>query len=152
MTRRVGIGAVAATLLTIVTLSASAAAHSPASRVKVKPKTGVPTTKFVISFRAPDKTGTTGSMSRHYIVAASASTSDTSCVSSASTDVPPTAAHQHVHVTLDPHKFGGKWCIGKFKGRVEEISSPTCPPKQICPLFAVIIKKVGTFSFRVKAT
>jgi hypothetical protein len=149
MTRTSGIVALAAIVFALAAPTAVATTtHETA--VKVKPKAGTPRTRFVVSFRAPDQTGVSGSVSRHYAVWASNSASETGCASSASVNVPPTTAHEHVHVTLDPRKFGGRWCRGRFKGTVDEISSPSCAPNKVCPLFAIIVKRIGSFSFQVR--
>jgi len=152
MTRTLGIVPVALIALSLAAPVGPASAQQNSVPVKVKPKTGTPKTEFVVSFRAPDQTGVSGSVSRHYVVSATNSSSDTGCASSASVTVPPTAANQHVRVTLDPHNFGGRWCLGRFKGTVDEISSPMCQPNKVCPLFAVIVKQIGKFSFRVEAS
>jgi hypothetical protein len=73
------------------------------------------------------------------------------CVSSISLTVPPTSARQLVTARLRPRRFGGvRWCPGLFRGQVQEIESPVCPPLALCPAFVAILRTVGRVHFRVR--
>jgi hypothetical protein len=120
------------------------------AHITVKPSSGPPTTRFVIRFRAPDRTGRVGAMVRSYILSATGP-AQPGCAGSPSLTLRPTRAHSRVRVTLSPKPFGGRWCPGRFHGQVEEIATPYCPAHKLCPAFVVLIGTVGKFSFRVNA-
>lgn len=119
--------------------------------VTVKPKRGGPSTSFQISFVVPQPSGVSGGVDRRYLVEASEHTHPSGCVSGASADAPSAPAHTRVRVTLDPKAFpGSRWCGGSFHGTIDELVSPACPPRKLCPLFVALLKNLGKFSFHVK--
>lgn len=120
------------------------------ARITVEPRTGTPSSRFVIVFRAPDATGRVGALRRSYILSAGDRTAP-GCAANASMRLAPTRARSRVRVTLNPRRFGPRWCSGRFHGRIEEIAEPYCPPHRLCPAFVALIRTVGHFSFRVAA-
>jgi hypothetical protein len=130
------------------------AARVPTARITVKPATGTPTTRFAVSFRAPQTTGRFGFLNRQYILSASATeTAKTApapgCVSDVSITLPPVRAHARARTVLDPRQHGGRWCAGAFHGQIEEIEGPVCPKGELCPAFVVLVGTIGRFSFHV---
>ena len=134
----------------VPTLSASGAgAQGTGTTVVVSPKIGGQHSTFVVSFRAPDRTGRNGGVERRYFVSASGpSREGGSCVDQASANVPPTKAHQQVHVMLSPG-HAHSWCRGTFDGELDELESPYCTRGAECPQFVVLVKKLGKFTFKV---
>jgi hypothetical protein len=121
------------------------------ARISVTPSSGGPTTSFLVSFRAPQRTGRLGHLERRYELSVSGPAGVTGCLSSASLQLPYTRAHTREHATLAPATLGGKWCAGTFNGEVEEIEAPICGLKIPCPAFVVLVRTVGKFRFDVVA-
>jgi hypothetical protein len=117
--------------------------------VDVKPGAGSPTTKFVVSFLAPDRTGRTGLQERRYLISASTGLGASACVSSVDQRLPYSRLHAHVHVTLDPARLGGRWCPGTLRGRIEEVRGPSCVKRLPCPEFASTVSTIGRFAVTV---
>jgi len=127
------------------------AAEAAGPRVTVKPRAGIPTTRFAVSFRAPDRTGAVGSFERRYEIDADLARARQRCVSGLQVGVPASAAGAHVKVTLNPAAATGEWCTGTFRGRIEELETPNCRPGRVCPAFVILLKTFGRFSFQVHA-
>ena len=137
----------AATLFAVAALASSAAASV---RVYVSPSIGKPTTHFVVRFRAPSATGTT--LHRRYELYASA-TKRSHCTSSVADAIGATSVGSHVRMTLKPARTGGRWCRGKFHGRIVEYISVVCQPTGAaiaCPEVVIAPQTIGRFTFRVK--
>src|SRR5437588_3019608 len=125
-------------------------AQSGTVPITVNPKIGGPKTTVAVSFKAPDQTGRSGNVERRYVVSATGpSKHGRECVDDASAGVPPTKAHHVVHVKLSPGE-GHRWCLGKFHGTVDELERPYCTRGEACPLFVVILKRLGKFAFTIK--
>jgi hypothetical protein len=141
---------VVAGMFVLVGTAPAAAMAAPARRIHItiKPGAGTPTTRFAIRFRAPDRTGRVGAMVRSYTLSA-VGLPRPGCGASMSLALRGIKAHARVRVTLSPKALGGRWCPGRFRGQVEEIATPYCPAHRLCPAFVVLIRTVGTFSFRV---
>lgn len=133
----------------IPALSAAAGRTRSAGRsVSVSPAAGSPVTRFVVSFRAPDSTGAQGTSVRRYSVAV-AGPRRRGCDSNASVGAPAARKGQLVRVSLAPGSGG--WCRGVLHGAVEELVSPACsPPPAMCPLYVVVLRRIGGFTFRVR--
>jgi hypothetical protein len=129
---------------------ATAAAIGTA-HITVKPASGSPSTRFAISFRAPQATGRFGNLNREYILsaAATATTPAPGCVLNVSITLPAARAHARVRTMLDPRQHGGRWCAGAFHGQIEEIQGPVCPKGEACPAFVLLLGTIGRFSFHV---
>jgi hypothetical protein len=138
--------------LTVMAIPAVASASGPSNaRITVKPRTGSVKTRFVVSFRAPQRSGRLGSFQRHYVLDAAGPAGADHCVSRISVNAPDSAANVRVRVTLNPTRVGGRWCVGRFHGKVEEFQTPVCPKGELCPAYVALLKTVGTFSFSVKS-
>jgi hypothetical protein len=140
---------IAAGVAAVLVVSAAQATHRPAqTKVTVTPTVGSPPTRFVLSFVAPARTGVLGSLERRYEVRAVGPQSPGCGTASAFAEVPPTRKGQHVSVALAPGGLGG-WCVGTFRGRVQESDGPVCRKGRPCPRFKSTLRTVGRFSFRV---
>jgi hypothetical protein len=130
--------------------AAGAAGSSGGSNVsvKVQPAIGGPSTQFTVSFRATQQTGTTVTRGARYEVSATGP-SGRRCGSRASTPVGPTRSGQRVQVWLSPPAAPRGWCRGRYIGKLTEVLTPQCPPREACPLF-IAMMDVGKFSFRVR--
>jgi hypothetical protein len=135
---------------TACVLGAGAAAASGGSsvRVGVKPAIGSPATRFTVSFRAPQQTGATWTGGPRYELSATGP-SGRRCASRSSTGIGPTHKGQRVQLRLVPSAPAGVWCRGRYSGRLTEILTPECPPRELCPAF-IAVMDVGKFSFRVR--
>lgn len=141
------LGLVTATTLLVFAALASSAAASV--RVYVSPSIGKPTTHFVVRFRAPSETGLT--LHRRYELYASA-TKGSRCTSSVADAIGATSVGSHVRVTLKPARTGGRWCTGKFRGRIVEYISTVCQPTNaaiVCPDIVIAPQTIARFTFRV---
>ena len=126
--------------------AAVATAGGTGAGVRVTPKVGTPKTKFVVTFRAPDRTGRRNGLQANYVLSVSGQARH--CGSGMSETLPPTRKGAHVRVVLDPP--AGIWCATRYAGRVEEWLRPVCGPAHpVCAQF-IAVKPVGTFSFRVR--
>jgi hypothetical protein len=130
-------------LLTFWGLAGASAAA--ASAVTVKPSSGSPKTRFVVTFRAPQSAGRVGAFERRYLVQVSGGASG--CSSSGATNVTRAKAHHRVTVTLIPDSKG--WCSGTYNGTVNEVQGPVCVAGKACPQFVMLVRRVGRFAFRV---
>ena len=139
----------AAGALALMTDSLAAAASPQGRRLTVNPAAGSPTTIFRLHFRAPDQTGRDRGLERYYVVSASGPGGSGSCVGQTAQD--PTASHAHARVRVKMSPGTGGWCPGTFHGTVTEQERPICQYREVCPLFVVLVKTIGRFSFRVTA-
>jgi hypothetical protein len=135
-----------------VQMSNSATAQAaPKPRITMTPSIGHSSTRFVVGFTAPDRTGNVGGSVRRYQVSARTTAHHGhGCVSTAFASVSAPRNGARVSAKLVP-EFGGSWCAGTFHGRIIETLLPPCPPLELCPAFISVIRTVGTFTFRVKA-
>lgn len=127
--------------------SAAEAGGASTLHVTVKPRTGLPTTHFAIGFRAPEASGTVGSIHRTYRVTAG-DQAKTGCQSSVTVNAAPSKAGANVRVALSPGK-SDSWCAGTFSGAVWDVETVVCEPGQVCPDIEIAPQKIGTFTFRV---
>jgi hypothetical protein len=118
-------------------------------RVWVAPASGSPAAAFVVSFKAPERTGVSGAIERQDLLTASAPNGSHGCITSVDVRAPYARKGHRVRVTLAPHRLRGHWCAGVYGGEIQEIESPVCPLRQLCPAFAVLRGIVGRFAFRV---
>jgi hypothetical protein len=128
---------------------AAGAAQASAVRLTITPSSGLPTTSFMLHFRAPDTTGRMGSLRRTYVVSLNGPGGQ-NCVSGGSWSVPPVQAYARERVVLNPKTVGGQWCIGTFRGRVNGVEYPVCPFREVCPMYVVLLRTVGHFEFQVR--
>jgi hypothetical protein len=139
-------------LVVVPAIGWAAAKHgSPGPRVRVTPATGSPTTRFAVSFRTPDRTGRTGSIQRHDKVVAQTSGNAQGCVANAEVLAPDAKAGARVEATLDPARSGGHWCVGTYRGQIDELESPVCPNGLLCPTYVILVKVIGHFTLHVRA-
>jgi hypothetical protein len=129
---------------------ALATAGLPSAHVRVTPAKGSSKTAFVLSFRAPERTGLYGSSQRHDMLTASAPASVGGCIGRLNVRVPDSRAGARVRVTLAPRRFGGGWCTGTYHGRIEEVQSAVCPRGALCPNYVRLRGVVGRFVLKVK--
>jgi len=129
------VGAVA-----LICAAAGGAHRHPTVRVTVTPQKGGPSTQFVISFKAPPRTGS--GLVRSYELHATGKGGD--CAQSFA--APATKKRARVRATLK-----GPWCPATYHGRVVETERPNCARGLICPDFIVLISTIGRFSFTVTA-
>jgi hypothetical protein len=136
---------------------ASAVALTPAAaqahvRVSIKPGSGRPTTSFSVSFLSPHGTGRLASIRRTDRLNVTGPEARGRCVSRHSITLPATRKGHRVRVTLNPRKFGGAWCVGRFHGSVLELRTRICTvaPQRACPLVMIPARTIARFSFRVR--
>jgi hypothetical protein len=142
------LGGVAA-LVAVAADAGAQATRLQETKVTVAPARGAPSTRFVLRFDAPQRTGRELGLERRYELSVSGPGGARGCVSGASEGLPFTRRHQRVRVVLDPARLGGKWCAGSFKGRIEEIESPVCMRGTPCPEFVALLGTIGKFRFAV---
>jgi hypothetical protein len=115
----------------------------------VTPLTASLNTVFVVSFRAPERTGLYGSSERHDLLTASAPASKAGCIRMLDVRVPDARAGANVRVTLAPRRLGGHWCTGTYHGRIEEVQTAVCPRGRLCPTYVLVRGTVGRFVLKV---
>lgn len=143
--RWTGLLALAVAAIVASTAAAAVGRTRPGPAVTVSPATGTAQTRFVVSFVAPGQTGPVGD--RRYVIAASG-VSGGGCDSTPAGDAAPAARARMVHVALVPSGEG--WCSGTYHGAVDEIAMPACRARMVCPLYIVVVRRIGSFSFRVR--
>lgn len=119
-------------------------------RIHINPSSGSPSTVFVLTFRAPERTGRNGSSQRHDLVTASAPKGAGGCIKSIDVRSPDAPSGARVRVSLDSRKLGGSWCPGAYHGRIEELQGPACRPGKLCPAHLVMRGIVGRFTLHVQ--
>jgi hypothetical protein len=145
----------AAVLLVVTGVAATAAVSVATAAVRagvqltVKPASGSPTTRFVVSFRTPDQTGQMGALDRRDELSVQGPSGRAGCIAHVSRALPSAAAHARVTTTLDPAQLGGRWCIGAYRGRINEIEGPVCVKGKPCPEFVSVVRTLGRFTFHV---
>jgi hypothetical protein len=134
-------------------VSVASAAHRAAGlKVTVNPTSGSPTSRFVVGFRTPVRTGRMGFLDRRDEITLHGPARQAGCVSGVSRALPSAAAHARVTTTLDPARLGGTWCVGTYRGRVDEIQGPACVNGKPCPEFVSRLRALGRFGFQVSST
>ena len=130
--------------------SANRAGHTGSGRrsVAVRPTAGGPATTFTVGFRAPDRAGPHRGAYRYYAITATGPSGDRNCVSQAARDLEASRAHARVRVELSAGAPG--WCVGPFRGTVTEQERPICPYGEVCPLYIVLVRTIGRFTFHVR--
>jgi hypothetical protein len=120
-------------------------------RVPVAPASGSRATVFVVSFKAPERTGAFGATERHDLLTASAPGGSHGCIANVDVRAADARKGQRVRVRLAPSRLGGHWCAGVYRGEIQEIESAVCPQHRLCPGWAVLRGIVGRFAFRVNS-
>lgn len=121
-------------------------------RVRVAPAMGLPATVFVVSFKAPERTGEFGATERHDLLTASAPNGSRGCITTVDVRAPDARKGHFVHVRLASTGRRGHWCEGLYRGEIQEIESAVCPHHRLCPVLALLRGIVGRFAFRVSTT
>ncbi len=138
----------------LVLMAAPVAAISmpsaPLAPVRVSPATAGPHATIRVSVKSPDRTGVDGGSLVTDAVTASGPGGQ-HCVSRATRLLPAVAMHAWAGVSLDPTRFGGSWCTGRFRGEVVEFRRFVCPPTRgrVCPFVLVAPRTIARFHFRV---
>lgn len=130
---------------------ATARRHTTGLKITVRPTSGSPTTRFVVSFVTPARTGRVGLFDRHDEISVRGPTPNRGCVAGVIKGVPGAAAHARVTATLDPARLGGEWCAGAYRGLIEQIARPRCVKGRACPEFASQVRALGRFAFQVRS-
>jgi hypothetical protein len=141
-----------AVVLALATIGAPAtvwAETAGSMHVRLSPARGGPKRVFVLSWRTPDQLGRDGSVNRTDTVSAATTTSARGCVKNFDLSAPNAKAGTVVRVRVDPRRLGGHWCTGGFRGQVDELQSPVCPYRELCPAY-VLLRREGRFSFAVR--
>jgi hypothetical protein len=146
----------------------AAAAQTGGAYPSVKPKTGTPSTRFMVSFRAPQTAGQRTFSRLYYGVSADNGSRSRGCSASTSSSVSQAAAGAMIHVKLSPTSPGRRWCRGVFHGQIQEFVLPVCgcpgpvaasivcpladatDARLLCPALVPAPQTIGTFSFRVR--
>ena len=140
------------TAMAAVTTLLSASAAAGRILVSVRPDSGHARTVFVIRFRHPDRTGRVGGLMRTDELTLAGTGAGTGCISRASVVLRAAGQGRIATVKLRPGRLGGRWCAGRFHGRIVESSRIVCPTARLCPLPAVIWRTISRFSFRVRGS
>jgi hypothetical protein len=150
-------------VVAVVAMGAVPASAQSTPRANVSPRLGTKKSSFGVRFRAPRTVGS-GSTASEYTISASGPSPRGGCDSSAGASVTSAQEGQMVHVTLKPSS-GKRWCVGKFRGQVNEIIRPSCGCPQptsgmarkmiVCPMICaqrqfIGVVPVAKFSFRVQ--
>jgi hypothetical protein len=141
---------VLATAVAMLALCVAAPAGIARSLMSVRPGSGRPTTTFVIRFRHPDRTGTAGSLRRTDWLSVSGTGVGHGCVSRVSRTLAPAGAGQVAAIRLRPGHSSRRWCSGRFRGTIREVTTVVCERHPLCPIPAPMSRTITRFSFRVR--
>jgi hypothetical protein len=130
--------------------SPAVVALPPRAQVHVTPSRGGPDTTFVLSFVASTTTGTIGSMRVRDVLSASHRRSSARCLTSIDVPIRDHRKGQRLRVRLNPGKLGGRWCAGTYRGKIEELQHPVCPPREPCPAYVLVRGTIARFELRVR--
>jgi hypothetical protein len=140
--------AVAAFVATLVLECVPAAATlAPAT---VVPATGTPTSTFIVSFVSPGRTGVIGTKRLLDRLTAASVTPEKGCLSQVDSSVPDSRRGQRVRVRLDPFVRGGRWCTGRYTGKITELQTLVCPRGSLCPTYVRLLGTVARFTLVVR--
>jgi hypothetical protein len=137
--------ALAALVLSVAVSGASAAVVPLGTPLRVTPKTGHSHSTFRLQYITPARRFG-GDVTTDLITLTGPG--GVGCVSSESVHAQPAAPGSPVLVALRP-TGGHPWCVGTFRGQVEETVRPSCGPAQMCPMF-IAMMPVGHFQFVVR--
>jgi hypothetical protein len=119
---------------------------------KVIPAAGTPASTFVVSFVSPGRTGVIGSKRLLDRLTAVSAAPGKGCLSQVESSVPVARRGQRVHVRLDPFALGGRWCTGRYTGKIVELQTLVCPPGTMCPTYVRLLGTVARFTLVVHPT
>lgn len=115
----------------------------------VAPATGTPASTFVVSFTSPGRTGVIGSKRLLDQLSAVSVTPRKGCLPQVESPVPAARRGQRVRIRLDPSALGGRWCSGRYTGKVVELQTLVCPPGVMCPTYVRLLGTVARFTLVV---
>jgi hypothetical protein len=116
---------------------------------RVIPAAGTQTSTFVVSFLSPRRTGVIGSRRFLDKLTAVSTTTGKNCLSQVDSPVPVARKGQRVRVRLDPSALGGRWCTGRYTGKIIELQTLVCPPGTMCPSYVRLLGTVARFTLVV---
>jgi hypothetical protein len=123
----------------------------PLTGASVTPTIGSPRTSFTVSLRNPSLTGITTEWRRWDTIGV-LGPQHSGCVSSATATMPGARLHARVRTKLNPARFGGRWCVGTFRGTIFANQRLVCGPERVCPLLEIAPRQIARFTFRVTTT
>jgi hypothetical protein len=135
----------------LVAASSLAAAGVPGAHLRVTPSAGSAKTKFIVSFRTPQRTGRHGQIQLHDVLSASATRGTRSCVRALRVRAHDARAGARVRVVLDPRRLGGQWCAGGYDGKISELQTPVCVRGRLCRAHVRVRARVARFALRVRS-
>ena len=141
---------VAATAAGLV-LAQSGVAVPQGVPVQVRPLVGRPGTTFVVSFTAPVATGVIGSIRLRDELTLTNASNSKGCLTEVSAPVPDARRRQLVRVRLNAATLGGRWCTGRYSGKVLELQTAVCPRGTACPTYVRLRGTIARFSLTVRA-
>jgi hypothetical protein len=143
--KRIGIVSVVAVVVAAACGLSVALAQQPSTpSAAVTPEGGSPRTGFAVTFGAPASSGRV--MGRYDVTASTRPRSG--CVSRTSASAPASGRGSRVRVMLNPSGIS-HWCPGTYRGEVQEVTGPSCPPRELCPDYIAIVT-IDTLTFEVK--
>jgi hypothetical protein len=145
--RALGSGVAALIAAFVLECVPAAAALVPA---KVVPAAGTPTSTFVVSFVSPSRTGVIGSKRFLDKLTAVSAAPAKDCLSQVESSVPVARKGRRVLVRLDPYALGGRWCAGRYTGKIIELQTLVCPRDAMCPAYVRLLGTVARFTLVVR--
>lgn len=137
------------TTSTTVTVRTSPGSTRHRAPLTVTPRTGRPGTRFRFAFRVPRRPARHGKMTVIDTLSV-AGGHGSGCVSAHSFSLPAADAGRPLTMAIGPAQLDGRWCIGVYSARVEELARPRCGPAQVCPQFIRVVASIGPVRFRIR--
>jgi hypothetical protein len=120
----------------------------PHATLSVKPTTGSPTSVLQFSFLAPAASGRAGMTDASYTLSVLGPHA-AGCVAAETMALPAASRGQPVTAALGPSNTVGRWCIGTYSARADEVERPICSEGQMCPQFVRLVAVAGPVTFRI---
>jgi hypothetical protein len=144
--KRVGMVLIVAIVLGAISgLGVALGQASSTPSASVVPNHGSPRTRFTVSFVAPASRG----QSRDRFEVTASTRVASGCTSRGFASAPAESGERRVHVMLLP-SGARHWCPGTYRGTVQEVIGPSCPPRELCPDFLTVVT-IDRFRFVVRA-
>ena len=81
---------------------------------------------------------------------ATSATPGKGCLHQVESSVPVAHRGQRVHVRVDPFALGGRWCTGRYTGKIIELQTLVCPTGTMCPTYVRPLGTVARFTLVVR--
>lgn len=130
------------------TTTGATSTSSGTAGLTITPSHPRPSSTIAFTFTAPTSAGRHGQQVIGYMLDL-AGPAGTSCAASHQANVPSAGGGAAARVLVTPDQFGGRWCVGAYTARVQELARAACASGQMCPMYVRVIGTVAEGRFTV---